>query len=99
MLRFPLNQRVILITTAGIVSCLIVKAKEDFLFCKDVKYDQINLGSVYVDRKSVIGYSDDISESTEIIDDSNEQTKNLNTEIKKSKIIKFRNSVENFGGF
>lgn len=57
VLRFPLKQNVLLITTAGCITCKITRATSDFLFCENVEYEGMNLNSVYVDRSSVIAFT------------------------------------------
>ena len=58
MLRFPLNKKLILLTTAGVINCIIVRATNDFIFCKDVEYQGMKLGKLYIDRNSIVGFSD-----------------------------------------
>lgn len=81
MLRFPLNQKINLITTAGQIVCVIVKAKEDVLFCSDAEFQGISLGNVYIDRKMAVAYSE--------ITKDERNAPPLNREIKKAKIFNF----------
>ena len=61
-----MNQKLILITTAGMISCEIVKANDNFLFAKDVEFQGTNLGKLYIDRNSVVAFSDlETEEKTE----------------------------------
>ena len=58
MLRFPLNTKLILVTTAGVINCIIVRATDEFIFCKDVEYQGMQLGKLYIDRNAIVGFSD-----------------------------------------
>lgn len=85
MLRFPLNTELILVTTAGVINCVIVRATNDFIFCKDVVYQGIDLGKLYIDRNSIVGFSDVYKKKPE---------ENMNDAIKKSaRIINFNDYV------
>lgn len=57
MLRFPLKKTVLLITTAGCITCKITKATTDFLYCEDAVYDDMDLNNIYVDRASVVAFT------------------------------------------
>lgn len=57
MLRFPLKEKILLITTAGSIIGKVIKASDDFLFCDDVEYNNISLGKLYVDRSAVVAFS------------------------------------------
>lgn len=57
MLRFPLNESLILMTNLGIIKSKIIKATNDYLVLEDVLYDNINLGGpFYIDRIAVVGF-------------------------------------------
>ncbi len=66
MLRFPLHKKLILVTTAGVVSAEIVRATNEFVFCKNVEYQGIKLGKLYIDRDAIIGFSDILEPNSEI---------------------------------
>ena len=92
MLRFALNTKLILVTTAGVISCTIVRATNDFIFCKDVEYQGMDLGKLYIDRNAIVGFSD--------IYTKKQEEENMNAAIKKTaRIIKFCNykAVNNKG--
>ena len=57
-MRFPINKKLVLVTTAGLISCEIVRANEKYLFVKDVKYQGVDLGKLYIDRNSIVAFSD-----------------------------------------
>lgn len=88
MLRFPLNRRVILLTASGVITCTIVKANNNFLFCQDVEYQGLNLGKVYVDRSSVVAYGDLTEES------SPKKLEKLEEKIQQAKIFYFTSKKE-----
>ena len=81
MLRFPLHTKLILVTTAGVVSAEIVRATNEFIFCKNVEYQGIDLGKLYIDRNAIIGFSD--------IFESNSEEKNIKEVIKNARILNF----------
>ena len=81
MLRFPLHTKLILVTTAGVISAEIVRATNEFVFCKNVEYQGINLGKLYIDRNAIIGFSD--------ILETNSDEKNIKEVIKNKKIFIF----------
>lgn len=81
MLRFPLHTKLILVTTAGVVSAEIVRATNEFIFCKNVEYQGIYLGKLYIDRNAIIGFSD--------IFESNSDEKDIKEVIKSTKIHNF----------
>lgn len=70
-----------LITTAGTISCEIVKANDNFLFCQNVKFQDINLDKLYVERSSVVAFTN--------ISDKKTNVTNFEDEIKQTKIINF----------
>lgn len=81
VLRFPLNRTVMLITSAGCITCKITKATNNFLYCENVIYDNIDLKNVYVDRNSVVAFTN--------IEENKEES--LENKIQKvGKIIQFK---------
>ena len=81
MLRFPLHTKLILVTTAGVIKAEIVRATNEFVFCKNVEYQGNNLGKLYIDRNSIIGFSDILESKTE--------EKDIKDAIKNAKILNF----------
>jgi len=58
LLRFPFNKKVNLVTTLGLFECEIVRASEEYVSCKNVKYQDMAFeGIYYLDRKAIIGFS------------------------------------------
>ncbi len=89
MLRFPLNTKLILVTTAGVINGVIVRATDEFIFCKDVEYQGMQLGKLYIDRNSIVGFSDIYKKKAE---------ENIKDAIKKTaRIINFGDYVANKG--
>lgn len=83
MLRFPLNSKVILITTAGHIVCRIIRATNEFLFCKDVVFDGMSLDDVYVNRTSVVAFSN-------IVENESKEKETLENKIQQAcRIVKF----------
>ena len=86
MLRFPLNIELLLVTTAGVIKCTIIRATNEFIFCKNVEYQGMQLGKLYIDRNSIVGFSDIFWKKTE-------NEKEMKEVIKKARIIKFNDYV------
>lgn len=81
MLRYPLNRPVLLITTAGVINGTIIKASKDFFFCENVKFQDYSMDHIYLDRASVIAYSD--------LTEKEDLTPKNERKIQQAKIIKF----------
>ena len=84
MLRFPLNTKLILVTTAGVIKCEIIRAANEYILCKNVEYQGEDLGKLYIDRSAIVGFSDTYTKQC------NEE-ENIVKAIKKARILQFSN--------
>ncbi len=84
MLRFPLNTKLILLTTAGVIKCEIIRATNEYIFCKNVEYQGNDLGKLYIDRSMIVGFSDLLQKQ--------DGEKHINDAITRARIIQFRDS-------
>lgn len=81
MLRFPLNIKLILVTTAGVIKCEIIRATNEYILCKNVEYQGIDLGKLYIDRNMIVGFTDIFQRK------SGEE--NIEKVIKRARILQF----------
>lgn len=89
MLRFPLHKKVFLITVAGLIRCEIVKATENFLFCKNVKFQDCDVGNTYIDRNHVVAFSEDFSSNNKENPNSLKNFQNIKSIGSRKKVIPF----------
>ena len=75
MLRFPLNKKVMIVTTNGAFCGFLILATNEFIYMTNVyTYDGSPLRDMFIDRDKILGYS--------IWEDEKEK--------KQAKIIKFK---------
>ena len=89
MLRFPLNTKLILVTTAGVIKCEIIRATNEYILCKNVEYQGETLGRLYIDRSEIVGFSDTYQK--------NSDEENIVKAIKKARILQFRDYDKKVG--
>ena len=89
MLRFPFNTKLILVTTAGVIKCEIIRATNEYILCKNVEYQGETLGRLYIDRSEIVGFSDTYQKNSE--------EENIVKAIKKARILQFRDYDKKVG--
>lgn len=58
MIRFPYNKPLSIITDNGIINGIVIKANNNFITLKNVKFNEVELeGLYYIDRSKITGYS------------------------------------------
>ena len=89
MLRFPLNKKLILLTTAGILSGTIVKINNNYLVLDGVVHNYMRgVGdNVFIDRKHVVGYVERPPDYS--LDINNMENKST----KRCKVISFKEAI------
>ena len=82
MLRFPLNTKLILVTTAGVIKGEIIRATNEYILCRNVEYQGIDLGKLYIDRNMIVGFSD-------LYQKQEDAEPNIKDVIKRARILQF----------